>query len=825
MDAAGEERLGSWICEVIETLVETVNWREEGFERRALGQGGLTVNTRSGAWYQHGAGKGGYRVLPLIQLLKGCTYRAAVEWGDAWLRSHPGTGAGVTGGGDDAEIDSAAITQDLLDKLEPPAGTHADTYLRSRGIEIADFSKLPVKFLPFARTGESAIAGILTSHGRTVAVQLGYLDAHGRKSLVSPARRRFNLEKARDAIFELPAPENATEILADKVISEGAEDFLSVALMGRSWNLVGLPGIGALRHLPVKKGERIVVIRDGDEPGSPSDRDLTAGIDHLILEGALVQVTETPLEEDANSVLSRDGLAGLMTLIGTASNPAELSEDGEITRLSRLDHLEYERQRKTQAEKLGMRLGALDKEVQRRRRNWGEGDTAEEPAGQGRRVVIPVVDPWPNPVDGSGLLDAITTGIRQYLVLEPHQADAITLFSVFTHAFDAFEVAPKLVVKSAQKRSGKTRQLEVLNRLVAKPIGAAGITASALRRMIERHTPTLLLDEFDTVVKGSPEMAEALRGVLNSGFDRASANMIISVPMPGGAWEERQFSTWCPQVLAGIGAIPDTVADRCIAIEMKRKLRTEKVRRLRSKDGEDLRILARKAARWAEDHKILLGAADPPTPSQLDDRAADAWSPLLAIADAASLAWGKRARAAAILLNGSKEDPSEDTELFADIRLLFGENTKALSSDQLVAGLIQLEGHLWADINKGRPLTKNGLARRLKPYHISPGTIRLTNNSTPKGYKLQQFQDAFERYLSLPPLFPPDSTVTPPQPAENKGFQADSEPPQPTPCGGLKTGETASVSAACGSVVVENGGKGGCAEKGADFGAPSGRKW
>jgi hypothetical protein len=216
---------------------------------------------------------------------------------------------------------------------------------------------------------------------------------------------------------------------------------------------------------------------------------------------------------------------------------------------------------------------------------------------------------------------------------------------------------------------------------------------------------------------------------------------------------------------------------------MKRKLRTETVKRLRAKDGEDLRILARKAARWAEDHKIELGAADPPTPPQLDDRAADAWSPLLAIADAVSESWGKRARAAAILLSGSKGEDTLETELLADIRTLFGVGNKqvqALSSDQLVAGLLQLEGHPWAEINRGHPLTKNGLARRLKPFHISPSTIQLgTGRGAPtaKGYKLENFKDAFERYLSPDhPPFSAAATVKPSDPAENKDFSTNPKP-------------------------------------------------
>src|SRR5207248_5739444 len=111
------------------------------------------------------------------------------------------------------------------------------------------------------------------------------------------------------------------------------------------------------------------------------------------------------------------------------------------------------------------------------------------------------------------------------------------------------------------------------------------------------YRPTLLLDEVDTYLKDDPE----LHGIINSGFDKAGAKVLRLVPV-GEKWEAREFSTWCPQAIAGIGRMPHTITDRSFVIEMKRKLRTEKVARLRRRDGAPLIELARKAGRWAADH-------------------------------------------------------------------------------------------------------------------------------------------------------------------------------------------------------------------------------
>src|SRR5215469_1794921 len=114
------------------------------------------------------------------------------------------------------------------------------------------------------------------------------------------------------------------------------------------------------------------------------------------------------------------------------------------------------------------------------------------------------------------------------------------------------------------------------------------------------------------------EMREVLRGMINSSFDRKGAWFVMNVPLPGGGYEPRKFSTYTPLVLSGIGYLPETVRDRAIAIEMRRKRKGEKVARLRRRDGKSLAELARKAARWARDNMTDLAAAEPEMPEALN---------------------------------------------------------------------------------------------------------------------------------------------------------------------------------------------------------------
>ena len=268
----------------------------------------------------------------------------------------------------------------------------------------------------------------------------------------------------------------------------------------------------------------------------------------------------------------------------------------------------------------------------------------------------------------------------------------------------------------------------MLARVVARPRGASGITPSALLRLIELHGPTMLIDEMDALMGRDKEMGQALRGLMNSGFNRDFATFTMNVPARDGGYEPREFSTWCPLALAGIGDLPETVRDRSIEIEMKRKLKTETVKRLRRRDGADLNELACKLVRWAQDNFEALSAVEPKMPDGLNDRAADAWEPLVAIADLVSGEWSQRARAAIQALSrddlGVGEDDDVDTLLLSDVREAFTSGgADKLSSETLTSYLTGLEGRPWAEWRHGKPLTKFQLSRRLKKYGARSGKL------------------------------------------------------------------------------------------------------
>lgn len=229
------------------------------------------------------------------------------------------------------------------------------------------------------------------------------------------------------------------------------------------------------------------------------------------------------------------------------------------------------------------------------------------------------------------LLDDVRTFIRRFVVLDDHQAVAATLWAAHTHVFEAFGCTPYLAISSSEKRSGKTRLLEVLELLVREPLPTANISDAALFRVIDDRQPTLLIDEVDAIF-GKKSPRDELRGIINAGYRRGATTHRM-----GGANNTtlQTFSVYCPKAFAGIGdCLPETVSDRAIPIRLKRRTRGQTVERFRLREvapeGQGLRD---RLASWLEPQVEYLTESRPSLPEELDDRAQDVWEPLLAVAD------------------------------------------------------------------------------------------------------------------------------------------------------------------------------------------------
>jgi hypothetical protein len=141
-----------------------------------------------------------------------------------------------------------------------------------------------------------------------------------------------------------------------------------------------------------------------------------------------------------------------------------------------------------------------------------------------------------------------------------------------------------------------------------------------------------------------------------------------------------------------------------------------------------------------------LTAADPDM-GTLQNRTADNWRPMFAIADVAGGPWPARVRDIAAAADAARAEQSHRALMLADIRDAFtAKGTDRLSSEDLVAHLVGLDNRQWCEFKGGKPLTKATLARILSGFGVISTNVRI-GGQVPKGYYASAFEDAFERYL------------------------------------------------------------------------------
>ena len=413
----------------------------------------------------------------------------------------------------------------------------------------------------------------------------------------------------------------------------------------------------------------------------------------------------------------------------------------ELARLAKMDPIAYDQAREGAAERLGCRVSTLDAEVAKRR------PAVPGEALQGRAVELPDAEPWPHPVDGASVLEALAAAVRDHVALAPAAADAVALWTAHAWTFDAFGISPRLALQSPEKGSGKSTLLDLVSMLVPRPLLASSVSAAAIFRTVERFKPCLLLDEADQWMSGDDDRL----GILNAGHRRGAP----AVRCVGDDAEPRAFDVFAPVALASIGRLPATLQDRALVVALRRALPEER-RRLspvRTDRPERFAELRSRCRRWADDSGLFLREHDPELPESLSNRRADNWRPLFAIADQAGGDWPARVVAAAALLEAAGEDGGEmglRLHLLADIRTAFADaKADVLATGDLVARLVEMEASPWGEMPRtGKPITGHTLARLLAHWKVRPHAAWLSGRMV-RAYRLEDFADLFRRYLPV----------------------------------------------------------------------------
>lgn len=350
-------------------------------------------------------------------------------------------------------------------------------------------------------------------------------------------------------------------------------------------------------------------------------------------------------------------------------------------------------------------------------------------------------------------LNSILQFVKRFVVL-PNDEDyfVLVLWIAHTYFINVLTTSPRLSLLSPEYGCGKSRALEILEKLCFRGEKLDYCTRSYLMRTIEitreetGKSPTLLVDEIDSVFKNkSDESAESLRAFLNTGYRKSGSYGITEGE--GKNRKPKKFPTFAPMAIAGKGeVVPESVKTRSIEIRLQKRLQSQPIEDFLtyavSLECDELQDWL---TQWADLYSKDLETENVLVES-VNDREREVWLPLYAVAILAGNEWEEKLYQALNLHQRVKKtsDIPRERQLLEDCLKVFGDRD-VLKSETLIEGLKVLPESDYASMNYGRGITAKTLARIVRPYEIQPTQIRFGEN-TYKGYYQSEYSKAFERY-------------------------------------------------------------------------------
>lgn len=412
-------------------------------------------------------------------------------------------------------------------------------------------------------------------------------------------------------------------------------------------------------------------------------------------------------------------------------------------------------------------------------------------------------------INGDQLLKEISEFIGRYLQCSEQQRTVLALWVLHTYCLPAAQVTPYLAIRSAEKQSGKSLCLRLLSLLCDHPALTASFTANTLSRRIDGPISTVLLDECQaTLGTRNRSKSPALRAVLAGGFECG----------PGYTDATHERNIFAPKAFAGMGQLPESLADRSISIILRPLKKSNKnaacntvtsgqnarvaqspgspapgspthadvardgvvVRAGVARDGVEVpsavsRFNLRRAEAeakplqeriyfWTEGN--LHDLEERPSysredfPPNLAPRQQDMVEPLLQLADFIGGEWPARIREALadLFLREAAFELAQSLQLLADVRDCFAWHNfpDRLSTATLINWMHTRPARPW-DVDG--PITARNFARLLIPFEIYPRLQRIGKDDPARGYQLSAFAEHWKTHFGF-------EVPTAPTPAE-----------------------------------------------------------
>ncbi|MCX8075167.1 MAG: hypothetical protein N2749_06240 [Clostridia bacterium] len=209
--------------------------------------------------------------------------------------------------------------------------------------------------------------------------------------------------------------------------------------------------------------------------------------------------------------------------------------------------------------------------------------------------------------------------------------DVLSIWTMNTYIYKTFQTCPYLWL-NADKGSGKTLLLELLQNLCFNAQISANSSSSSIFRYVEFANPTLLIDEFENIMN---DKNGELLTLLNSGYK--SESKVRRTVSENNDFTTKSFSGYCPKAFAGINDIGNVLRDRCIVIRLLKAPKGTNISQYRkNKKVIDLtQIIIHNlylfGLSYCKEINELYSSESIECPDELSFRDRELWEPLLCI--------------------------------------------------------------------------------------------------------------------------------------------------------------------------------------------------
>lgn len=169
-------------------------------------------------------------------------------------------------------------------------------------------------------------------------------------------------------------------------------------------------------------------------------------------------------------------------------------------------------------------------------------------------------------VEPGAIFNAVLDLFTRYIDFHsPMESRILSLWTIGTYFYPMFPAYLYLALNGS-KNSGKRTIMRVLQPLVFNMVTTSDPTGPSMFRLIHYSSCTVGIDEAERYHNPKDPVMQQIRQLLNSGYKQG----MPAIRLIGEVMKPQAFDVYSPKILAAIAELEDILANRCIAIPMRR---------------------------------------------------------------------------------------------------------------------------------------------------------------------------------------------------------------------------------------------------------------